>query len=129
MTGRRLWIAVGAVVALHASLGFGDLALMFAVVPEFARMFAEFGSALPVPTVLVLDLERWARSLWWLLPPLGLLSLALDAGVHCLVGRRLGLGACLGLGALVASAQLLAPALGMLGLYLPLFLLADAVGA
>jgi hypothetical protein len=127
MSGRSLLIGVAAVAAVHATLGLGDLLLMFAVVPEFARMFAEFGSALPVPTVLVLDLERWARSFWWLLPPLGALVLALDAGLHWLAGRRLGLGACLGLGALLAAAQLLAPALGMLGLYMPMFLLVEAV--
>ncbi|MFH1467143.1 MAG: hypothetical protein ABIO70_22355 [Pseudomonadota bacterium] len=127
MSGRRLWIAVFVVTAVHAAVGVADLLLMLWVVPEFGRLFAELGGTLPVATRLVLAVADGASTFWWLLPPLGLVALALDAGLHAWVGRRLGLGACLGLGALVTSAQLLAPALGMLGLYLPMFLLADAV--
>lgn len=127
MSGRRLWIAVFVVTAVHATLGIGETLLMLWVVPNFGRLFADFGSTLPVATRLVLAMADGASTFWWPLPPLGLVVLALDAGLHAWVGRRLGLGACLGLGALVTSAQPLAPARGMSGLYLPMFLLADAV--
>jgi type IV pilus assembly protein PilC len=41
--------------------------LLLKVVPSFEEMFADFGSALPAPTQLVLDLSKWLQANWWIL--------------------------------------------------------------
>jgi len=48
-------VAVGAVAVL----------LLF-VIPVFEKMFADFGSALPVPTQIVIDISNWSVSNWYM---------------------------------------------------------------
>jgi type IV pilus assembly protein PilC len=40
--------------------------LLLKVVPTFEDMFADFGSALPAPTQIVLDLSKWLQANWWI---------------------------------------------------------------
>lgn len=123
----RQALVIGLCVGLHAVLALCVLAILGSVVPPFEAMFADFGTALPWPTDLVLRLSRNLRTTWWLLPPAALLGLALDVGLLWLAGRWKGSIACLGLGALIAGAQLLAGLLIVAALYLPIFALAEAV--
>ena len=47
-------------------VAFGVVAvLMIFVIPTFKDMFEQFGSALPGPTQLVVDLSHFFRSYWW----------------------------------------------------------------
>ncbi len=47
-------VAIGAIAVL----------LLF-VIPVFKKMFADFGSALPVPTQMVIDLSQWSTDHWY----------------------------------------------------------------
>ncbi len=40
--------------------------LLLKVVPTFEDMFADFGSALPAPTQIVLDMSKWLQANWWI---------------------------------------------------------------
>lgn len=49
--------------------------LLTLVVPQFQRMFAEAGAALPLPTRIVIALADWLQNYWWVLLLLVLLVL------------------------------------------------------
>ncbi len=50
------------------SVAFGVVAvLMIFVIPTFSDMFKQFGSALPGPTQLVVNLSNFFRNFWWLM--------------------------------------------------------------
>ncbi len=49
-------------------VAFGVVAiLMIFVIPTFSDMFKQFGSALPGPTQIVVDLSNFFRNFWWLM--------------------------------------------------------------
>lgn len=82
--GAMIYPAVVMFVALGATL----FMLMF-IIPTFAKMFADFGAELPLPTQIVLGLSTFVRKFWWVM---GLGSIAAvigfkkyyktDKGVH-----------------------------------------------
>ncbi len=45
--------------------------LLLKVVPSFEDMFADFGSALPAPTQLVIDISKWLQANWWIVLGIG----------------------------------------------------------
>jgi type IV pilus assembly protein PilC len=47
--------------------------IMLKIVPEFERIFREFGAKLPAPTQLLMDISRWVGKFWYVIPsvPLG----------------------------------------------------------
>jgi len=52
------------VVVLCVALGAAIFMLVF-IIPTFARMFADFGAALPLPTRIVLGISYVLRTFWW----------------------------------------------------------------
>jgi type IV pilus assembly protein PilC len=47
-------------------VAFGVVAiLMIFVIPTFSDMFKQFGSALPAPTQMVVNLSHFFRKFWW----------------------------------------------------------------
>jgi type IV pilus assembly protein PilC len=58
--GAMMYPAVVFLVAMGATL----FMLMF-IIPTFARMFSDFGAALPLPTRVVLGLSNLIRDFWW----------------------------------------------------------------
>ncbi len=60
--------------------GVGGLAvavLMIYVIPKFAEIFSDMGTALPAPTLLLLAISNWFVSYWWVLAGLAVLAAAL----------------------------------------------------
>ncbi len=53
-------------VVLGVALGAAVFMLVF-IIPTFARMFSDFGAALPLPTRIVLGLSYILRTYWWAL--------------------------------------------------------------
>ncbi len=51
-------------VVLFVAVGATLFMLMF-IIPTFARMFADFGAELPLPTKIVLMLSNFVRGWWW----------------------------------------------------------------
>ena len=51
-------------VVMVVALGAAVFMLMF-IIPTFARMFADFGAALPLPTRIVLGVSDLLRGYWW----------------------------------------------------------------
>jgi type IV pilus assembly protein PilC len=51
-------------VVLTVALGATAFMLIF-IIPTFARMFADFGGELPLPTKIVLGLSNALKSFWW----------------------------------------------------------------
>lgn len=51
-------------VVLCVALGAAVFMLVF-IIPTFARMFADFGAALPLPTRIVLGISYALRTFWW----------------------------------------------------------------
>jgi type IV pilus assembly protein PilC len=58
--GAMMYPAVVLIVAITATL----FMLMF-IIPTFAKMFADFGAELPLPTRIVLTLSNVIRAWWW----------------------------------------------------------------
>ncbi len=55
------------VIVLTVTLGV--LVMVFTLfIPRFARIFADMGKALPLPTQLMLDVSRLFTALWWVWP-------------------------------------------------------------
>ena len=54
------------VVVLSVALGAAVFMLVF-IIPTFARMFSDFGAALPMPTRIVLGVSYVLRTFWWAL--------------------------------------------------------------
>ncbi|MCA9751862.1 MAG: type II secretion system F family protein, partial [Gemmatimonadetes bacterium] len=59
--GAMMYPAVVFTVAIGATL----FMLMF-IIPTFAKMFSDFGAALPLPTQIVLGASNLIRGYWWL---------------------------------------------------------------
>jgi type IV pilus assembly protein PilC len=66
--GAMIYPAVVMTVALGATAF-----MLIAIIPTFARMFADFGGELPLPTQVVLWLSGFLRMFWW---AIGLLIVA-----------------------------------------------------
>jgi type IV pilus assembly protein PilC len=60
--GAMMYPAVVLLVAVGATL----FMLMF-IIPTFAKMFADFGAELPLPTQIVLAMSNFLRAWWWTL--------------------------------------------------------------
>jgi type IV pilus assembly protein PilC len=58
--GAMMYPAVVLIVAMGATL----FMLMF-IIPTFAKMFADFGAELPLPTKIVLGMSNFIRGYWW----------------------------------------------------------------
>ncbi|HMB70701.1 MAG TPA: type II secretion system F family protein [bacterium] len=58
--GAMMYPAVVLIVCIIATL----FMLMF-IIPTFARMFADFGAELPLPTKIVLMMSNFIRAWWW----------------------------------------------------------------
>lgn len=54
------------VIVLCVAFGVVALLMLF-VIPTFSDMFLQFGSALPGPTQLIVDMSDWFVSSWWML--------------------------------------------------------------
>ncbi len=53
-------------VVLFVAVGATSFMLLF-IIPTFAKMFADFGGTLPMPTQIVLGLSNILRTWWWLM--------------------------------------------------------------
>jgi type IV pilus assembly protein PilC len=62
------------VVVLSVALG-ATAFMLIAIIPTFAKMFADFGGDLPLPTQIVLVLSGILRTFWWLML-IGMIALA-----------------------------------------------------
>ncbi len=45
--------------------------MLLVIIPTFAKIFADFGGELPLPTQVVLDMSNFLKSFWWLLLAVG----------------------------------------------------------
>lgn len=93
-----------------------SLVMVLAVAPRFSAMFSDFGSELPVFTALYL--KPW-------FPPLLALAPMAIAGAGVVGGAPRALRAVLMAMAIFLTVTL--PAVFLVGMYLPIFSLADAV--
>lgn len=106
-------IAAFVLTSIAGAEALGVLALRVFVVPVFMEMFADFGGALPVVTMLVMG---WAWPLLWVAAIMGLVGAATVAPVP--TSARLAMLVLAVLTGLVAIA-------GTIGaLYLPMFAIA-----
>ena len=71
---------------LVADFGAGVVLLfvLLRVVPNFAKIFAEFAVQLPGITQLVIGCSQWTCAYWWLLVPLGFADAGVLVGLRCL---------------------------------------------
>jgi type IV pilus assembly protein PilC len=69
--GAMMYPTIVLVVALSACIF-----MLVAIIPVFARMFADFGGELPTPTRVVMGASDFLRAYWW----------AVLAGLGCIVG-------------------------------------------
>ncbi len=53
-------------VVLTVALG-ATVFMLLVIIPTFAKVFADFGGQLPLPTRVVLDLSNFLRKDWWIL--------------------------------------------------------------
>jgi type IV pilus assembly protein PilC len=53
-------------VVLTVAVGATVFMLLF-IIPTFARIFADFGGELPLPTKIVMDMSNFLKGYWWLL--------------------------------------------------------------
>lgn len=53
-------------VVLTVAVGATAFMLLF-IIPTFAKVFAEFGGELPLPTRIVMGLSKFLQNFWWLL--------------------------------------------------------------
>lgn len=124
---RNAVVVVAVMMALQVAFGGPLLFFLFKAVPTFELMFAEMGGALPLPTILVLDLSRLLRTYWWLSLPLGCLGFALDAAVLVYTAWRCRPWVSVVLGLLAVGALNLGSLLVVAAMYQPIFSLAGAV--
>ncbi len=73
-------------VVLGVALGAAVFMLVF-IIPTFARMFSDFGAALPLPTRIVLGVSYVLRTYWW---ALGALGVGAVVGVKRFYGTPIG---------------------------------------
>ena len=69
--GAMMYPTIVLVVALSACIF-----MLVAIIPVFAKMFADFGGELPTPTRVVMGASDFLRAYWW----------AVLAGLGCIVG-------------------------------------------
>jgi len=61
--------------------------MLIFVIPVFAQMFSDFGSKLPAPTQLLIDLSGFLRSFWWVV---GLVIFGLWYGIRRYIETPVG---------------------------------------
>jgi type IV pilus assembly protein PilC len=69
MENRRMSRIQSLYMLVASGVGIGVLFVLFLyVIPVFGEMFSGFGSELPAPTQLIMDISRWTVRYWALIP-------------------------------------------------------------
>ncbi len=55
-------------LVLVAVAGISIVVLLSFVIPQFSQMFEDMGTALPLPTRIVIGVSEWLRHYWWTIP-------------------------------------------------------------
>lgn len=83
----KLWIQMGAALAVHGVSALLVFVALVFVIPSFIPLFADFGAVLPALTRLSIGLSDGARSLWFLSIPAAVAAGLTDAAMLYLLGR------------------------------------------
>ncbi|MBL8792695.1 MAG: hypothetical protein JNM56_02190 [Planctomycetia bacterium] len=81
-------VIAGLLALVHAVLASPLLVYLLVFVPRYQRIFADFGMALPVLTVAVLNVADMLATLWFLAPVLLVILFGADFGMQYLLHRR-----------------------------------------
>lgn len=102
---------------LHLGCGLVLLGLLLKHVPQYEKMFKDFGCKLPDMTIAVISLSRITSKYWFLLAPL---LAAADIGIMVGLHRAGRKGLLMAWGVLIWLAEMLLAALILLAVLIPM---------
>lgn len=116
-TSKGSWVTMAVLLALHAVCGVIILGLLLRFVPQYVKIFQDFGTQLPAMTILVINLSRLFAVYWFILVPcLG----ASDVAIMLSLNRMGQTGLMTAWGVLVWLAQILLMGLIVLAVVTPM---------
>lgn len=104
-------------LALHAVCGVAIFWLMLKLVPQYEKVFKDFGAKLPAMTVLIIDLSNLLGMYWYLLVPV---LTGIDVGIIVTLNSTRHTRLMTVWGILVGVAQVLLIAAILLATFVPL---------